>query len=352
VGLPTFSRHQADRQYFYVNQRLIKDKLISHAVKKAYQDVLFHGRHPVFVLYLTLDPALVDVNAHPAKVEVRFREGRLVHDFLFRALYHSLSEQRPTLVSPPEITETFVTEPPLSPVRYNASTELNTQSSLPVTIEEAPQTYIIQPLNEDENTATVSQDRPTLGYAIAHLHSIYILSETQDGIILVDAHAAHERITYERLKTQYHQQSIVIQPLLLPIKLSVTETQADCAEQQQATFQTLGFEINRIAPETLLLREVPSLLAQADLSILILEVLADFIEYGSSDRIQAQTHHILATMACHHSVRSQRRLTITEMNVLLREMETTERSGQCNHGRPTWIHLDQKALDHFFLRGQ
>ncbi len=359
VGLPTFSRSQQDKQYFYVNQRLIKDRLIAHAVKKAYQDVMFQGRHPVFVLYLSLDPALVDVNAHPAKLEVRFREGRLVHDFLFRALHRSIAAQRP---SSPEIDiiesqavdydiPAPVKQQPTSSASFHPPT-VTTHASIPFTIAEETQHYVIQPQIEG-NKITLSTDSfPPLGYAIAHVHNIYILSETQTGIILVDAHAAHERITYERLKKQYHQGHIANQPLLLPIKISVTSNEADLAEQQQAVFSSLGFEINRIDFETLLLRSVPVLLAKADNETLVRDVLADLVVDEESERIKERCNEILATMACHSSVRAKRRLTIDEMNALLREMEQTERIGQCNHGRPTWVNLTHAELDHFFLRGR
>ncbi len=359
VGLPTFSRSQPDRQYFYVNQRLIKDRLISHAVKKAYQDVMFHGRHPVFVLYLSLDPALVDVNAHPAKLEVRFREGRLVHDFLFRALHRSIAEQRPSSPEGGGIESQAVDYDIPAPIKQQLVSSpsfqyasLTVQSAVPFNIAEKTQNYVIQPQIED-NEVTLSADNfPPLGYAMAHLHSIYILSETQKGMILVDAHAAHERITYERLKKQYHQEAIANQPLLLPVRISVTSNEADLAEQQQAIFNALGFEINRIDLQTLLLRSVPLLLAKADNETLVRDVLADITAQGSSERIEERTNEMLATMACHGSVRAKRRLTIEEMNALLREMEQTERIGQCNHGRPTWINLTHAELDQFFLRGQ
>ncbi|MDQ7089096.1 MAG: DNA mismatch repair endonuclease MutL [Methylococcales bacterium] len=360
VGLPTFSRSQQDMQYFYVNQRLIKDRLISHAVKKAYQDVMFQGRHPVFILYLTLESTLVDVNAHPAKLEVRFREGRLVHDFLFRALYRSIAEQRPTTTEtsseanlPLNYQQTAPShQPQLSSVKPQSYSS-TAQSLVPLTIKEGRQTYeISSQTNRYDNKPSDNNTLPPLGYAVAHLHSIYIVSETQEGIILVDAHAAHERITYERLKTQYAQSNIISQPLLLPIKILVTLKEADLAEQQHLIFDSLGFEINRITPETLLLRSIPILLAKADTEKLIRDVLADIIEYGRSERIEERCNEILATMACHSSVRAKRRLTVDEMNALLREMEQTERIGQCNHGRPTWINLSHTELDKFFLRGQ
>ncbi len=375
VGLPTFSRSQQDMQFFYVNGRLVRDKLVSHAVKQAYQDVLFHGRHPVFVLYLTLDPALVDVNAHPAKLEVRFREGRLVHDFLFSALHRSLADLRPgrNLMQQAEV-EALPQTPAVLDAKPNNVAWLNDsvtqqskpsfdnktayssrspqQASLPLHVEEAIQAYAsLYPKPEPVAQPAQPEARP-LGYAIAHLHNIYILSETPSGIILVDAHAAHERVTYERLKQQYQNGAVPSQPLLLPIKIKVSAAEADLAEQEHEFFNTLGFEINRSGPETIVLRSIPVLLGNTDMETLVRDVLADMTEHGMSQRIQEKSNEILATVACHGAVRAHRRLTIDEMNALLRDMEQTERIGQCNHGRPTWIELSTNDLDKFFLRGQ
>ena len=421
VGLPTFSRSQQDMQFFYVNGRLVRDKLVSHAVKQAYQDVLFHGRHPVFVLYLTLDPTLVDVNAHPAKLEVRFREGRLVHDFLFSALHRSLADLRPGhsdrpntgWVTTPRMeddckdaggraptvgalggagavaeveqlpsgsvtqqseSESLPQTQPVLDARPNNVSWLDDsarpqskpnfankstysprppqQASLPLHVEESIQAYAsLYPKPEPIAQSTQPEAKP-LGHAIAHLHNIYILSETPTGIILVDAHAAHERVTYERLKQQYQNGAIPSQPLLLPIKIKVSAAEADLAEQEHEFFSALGFEINRSGPETVVLRSIPVLLGNTDTETLIRDVLADISEYGMSQRIQERSNEILATVACHSSVRAHRRLTIEEMNALLRDMEQTERIGQCNHGRPTWVELSTNDLDKFFLRGQ
>jgi DNA mismatch repair protein MutL len=387
VGLPTFSRSQQDMQFFYVNGRLIKDRLVAHAVKQAYQDVLYHGRHSVFVLYLELDPALVDVNAHPTKLEVRFREGRMVHDFLFQALHRSLADQRPGGTQVAQQIETIAdfseTQNNVAPLR----TPLNQQTSLPLTLPEpgldgmsqrttpeAFSAYRYPP--ERANLSDVAEqikaygklypqtDRaipvqaptepamPPLGFALAHIHNIYILAETANGIILVDAHAAHERVTYERLKQHYHNRAIVSQPLLLPIKLQVTAAEADLAEQEHAFFMGLGFEINRSGPETVVLRATPALLAKADVDQLVRDILADLATHGVSHKAQESLNAILATMACHSSVRAKRKLSIEEMNALLRDMEQTERIGQCNHGRPTWVALSHQDLDRFFMRGQ
>ncbi|MDD5266850.1 MAG: DNA mismatch repair endonuclease MutL [Methylococcales bacterium] len=366
VGLPTFSRSQQDMQFFYVNGRLIRDKLIAHAVKQAYQDVLYHGRHPVFVLYLTLDPTLVDVNAHPAKLEVRFREGRLVHDFLFSALHRSLADIRPqhseiqvsdslTGQTAPELTPQQ-TRPDFVPKPVYGQRPPQ-QSSLPLTVAETIKAYASlypedQTVSKQEHPLPPTQDTPPLGFARAHLHNIYILAETPRGIILVDAHAAHERVTYERLKQQYQQGAVPSQPLLLPIKINVSTAEADLAEQEHAFFSSLGFELTRSGPETIILRSTPALLGNIDKEALIRDVLADITEHGMSHRIQEQSNQLLATIACHGAVRAHRRLGIDEMNALLRDMEQTERIGQCNHGRPTWIELTTNDLDKFFLRGQ
>ncbi|PKM10593.1 MAG: DNA mismatch repair endonuclease MutL [Gammaproteobacteria bacterium HGW-Gammaproteobacteria-3] len=362
VGLPTFSRSQQDMQFFYVNGRLIKDKLVSHAIRQAYQDVLYHGRHPVFVLYLTLEPSLVDVNAHPTKLEVRFREGRLVHDFLFKALHRSLADVRPGHQNTGMAAQTERFTPPPqdaqtpSPALVAKSAFFQSQprqTSLPQQVREDIQAYAGLYQHKDAEVPAPTADEPhPLGHAIAHLHNIYILAETAKGIVLVDAHAAHERVTYERLKQHYHQGSVPSQPLLLPIKIKVTTNEADLAEEQAGLFASLGFDLNRSGPETLVLRSAPALLNGADMATLIQDVLADLIEHGLSRRIQEKTNEILARVACHGSIRAHRRLSLDEMNALLRDMERTERIGQCNHGRPTWIELSTQDLDRFFLRGQ
>lgn len=394
VGLPTFSRSQQDMQFFYVNGRLIKDRLVAHAVKQAYQDVLYHGRHPVFVLYLALDPALVDVNAHPTKLEVRFREGRMVHDFLFQALHRSLAEQRPGLAPahPVEVQTRPDAEPqaaipgrptlnlqeslPMSladarhsadnaskrDLNYTPNSSATTngspsrgfsypgQAKMPATVADQIQAYA--KLYPQTEAIKPDQAMPPLGFALAHIHNIYILAETANGIILVDAHAAHERVTYERLKQHYHNRAIVSQPLLLPIKIQVTPAEADLAEQEHAFFHGLGFEINRSGPETVVLRAVPALLAKTDVDRLVRDILADLNVHGVSRKAEESINATLATMACHSSVRAKRKLTIEEMNALLRDMEQTERIGQCNHGRPTWVALSHQDLDRFFMRGQ
>ena len=362
IGLPTFSRSQPDLQYFFVNGRMVRDKLASHAIRQAYQDVLYHGRHPAFVLYLELDPALVDVNAHPAKHEIRFRETRLVHDFLFRTLHHALAQTRaghriepepePGLVKSADLTAHAA--PASSDTSESAVRPFAQQRTLPLAVREHMDTY--QRLHNAPPSSTVAQnpdhDIPPLGFAIAQLHGIYILAENAQGLILVDMHAAHERITYERLKDHLEHEGIRSQPLLVPLSLTLSLRELGLINDYSDVLIDMGFGVDQIGPETVAVRSIPSLLAQSDSGQLLRDVLADLATYGSSDRVRESIHDILATMACHGSVRANRRLSIPEMNALLRDMERTERSDQCNHGRPTWTQLRLDELDKLFLRGR
>ena len=351
ISMPTFSRSQTDMQFFYVNGRFVKDKTVAHAIKQAYSDVLFSGRHAVFVLYLTLNPEEVDVNAHPAKLEVRFRESRAVHDFMMSCVKRALANVRPTIPNygelPPRSESEFELSQNFSP-RYQ-------QQSLSLTEPAIYQTLYSQPNESSPEPKKTFDNNPNymvLGYAVSHLHGIYIVAETATGMVLVDTHAAHERITFERLKQQYADGKIATQSLLLPIKIIVTEAEAELAENSEHFFTELGFELNRIALETLLLRAQPALLQNSDGEKLVRDVLADLAEHEESYRIQNEYNDVLAKMACYGSVRAHRLLTQDEMNALLRELEQTERGGQCNHGRPTWISLSTQDLDKFFLRGQ
>lgn len=384
VGLPTFSRSQADLQYFYVNGRMVRDKLVVHAVRQAYRDVLYNGRHPTFVLFLELDPSAVDVNVHPTKHEVRFREGRTVHDFLYGTLHRALGEVRPEdqLAAPAAVApvvrptgleagefgpqgemslaanvlERPVAEPAWRPTASSGGYAPPTRPAGPVGTAEAQAAYreYLAPLPDSAPVSLPESqgDIPPLGYALAQLKGIYILAENAQGLVLVDMHAAHERITYERLKIAMASEGLKGQPLLVPESLAVSQREADCAEEHAAWFQRLGFELQRLGPESLAIRQTPALLKQAEASQLVRDVLSDLLEYGTSDRIQAHLNELLATMACHGAVRANRRLTLPEMNGLLRDMEQTERSGQCNHGRPTWTQLGMDDLDKLFLRGR
>ena len=368
MGLPTFSRSQADLQYFYVNGRVIRDKVVSHAVRQAYADVLYHGRHPAYVLFLELDPAQVDVNVHPTKHEVRFREQRMVHGFLYSSLHRAIAEVRPGQ-SPAAtmVDEGEAVMPAMEPSQ--ASMSLSAPAGRP---SYAPPTgkdfgygqglrqadaygALVRPQVAENPVMPPASDQetvPPLGYAVAQLHGIFILAENQQGLVVVDMHAAHERITYERLKQSWSEDKVRSQPLLVPVSLAVSSREADFAEQQPEVFSRLGFMVDRAGPETLVVREVPAMLRDSDSEAMVRDVLSDLLAQGSSERIEQKLDELLSTMACHGSVRANRRLTLPEMNALLRDMEATERSGQCNHGRPTWTQMSLKDLDRLFMRGQ
>ena len=353
VALPTFSRSQADLQFFYVNRRMVRDKLVTHAIRQAYQDVLFHGRHPAYVLFLEIDPASVDVNAHPTKHEVRFRDSRLVHDYLYRTLHDALADVRPAAEHPSPLPARPLqslhvqrapgTAPSQANMRLDVQEQVSRYAALHPQVESRP---------DSAGAATEAGDSFPLGFALAQLHGVYILAQNADGLVLVDMHAAHERITYESLKAAQSGEGIRTQPLLVPVSLNVSQREAAICEEKQDWFTELGFEIDRMGLEQVVVRQVPSLLHEADIATLVRDVLSDLLEHGSSRRVQDCINELFSTMACHGSVRANRRLTIDEMNALLREMERTERSGQCNHGRPTWIQIGLAELDKLFLRGR
>ncbi|MFP5383681.1 MAG: DNA mismatch repair endonuclease MutL, partial [Gammaproteobacteria bacterium] len=324
LGLPTFSRAQPDLQYFYVNGRMVRDRVLTHAVRQAFADVLFHGRHPAYVLYLDIDPLLVDVNVHPTKHEVRFRDSRLVHDFLFRTLHRVIADLRPQdQVAPAQLpTGAAAAVEAVQPTQ--ATFHLQDRPSSPADLAARMQAYrrLTAPeaagLNTGANgigeaapaalslpdTLTTHGDTPPLGYALAQLHGIYILAQNALGLVLVDMHAAHERITYERLKHACDEQEVATQPLLVPVGIAVGEREADVAEERASLFAQLGFAVERAGPETLLVREIPALLADSDVPQLLRDVLADLHEHGSSTRITQVRDELLATMACHGSVRA------------------------------------------------
>lgn len=402
AALPGYSRSQGDMQFFYVNGRLVRDKLVMHALKQAYQDVLYQGRQPVYVLYLTLDPAMVDVNAHPTKLEVRFRESRLVHDFLYRSVQRALAEYRPgmthdrsddakslaPIVNAVDLNDhsrgedTPVERPATASLTATSVQPRATQNSAtqrswssasgerrPAFASNATQSTL-RGLNElysprvekafeeksglakHEPIQTVTEQPPLLGFALAHLRRIYILAENEKGLVLVDAHAAHERITYERMKRQFQSGNIARQPLLLPMRLQLTSREGDLVDEYAEQLDQLGLELTRSGVDTVMIRAIPLALQAGQAETLVRDVLSDLNELGHSGRIEEALNAILSKMACHGSVRAQRRLEIAEMNALLRELEATENFGHCNHGRPTWVELDGKALDKFFQRGQ
>jgi DNA mismatch repair protein MutL len=351
IGLPTFSRSQANLQFLFVNGRMVRDRVVTHALRQAYQDVLYHGRHPAYVVYLELDPGQVDVNAHPAKHEVRFRNQRTVYDFIFSTVHANLAETKAGGVAQPAHTAV--------PVRAAAgpTPPLRAQVPMPFGVAEQMEAYrgLHEPVPGAPPAIRPEEPRgaiPPLGYALAQLHGVYILAQNSQGLVIVDMHAAHERIVYERLKLAYGGDGIRRQPLLVPVTVAVTEREAGLVEEDPERFSALGFEVRRMGPETLVVREVPTVLGDVDVAALVRDVLADLLTLGTSDRLEARLNELLAGMACHGAVRANRRLTVPEMNTLLRDMERTERSGQCNHGRPTWVQLDMAALDKLFLRGQ
>lgn len=351
LARPTFSRSQSDLQYFYVNGRAVRDKLLVHAARLGFNDVMFHGRQPAYVLYLELDPARVDVNAHPAKQEVRFRDSRLVHDFVFRTVQEALAATSPAAAVPQANGASYAM--PAAPGYRPAGL---TPSQVPMAAETLAtygQLHSVPPA-APSSTAVVSAETgvPPLGVPIAQLHGIYILAASPEGLILVDMHAAHERITYERMKAALRQGGVVTQPLLVPVSVAVSRREADLAEQFGAELAANGFVVERRAPENLSIREVPALLARDDVTTLLRDLLADLAEHGESRRVPESLERVLANSACRTSLRAHRELTLAEMDALLREMERTPRADQCNHGRPTWTRLTHSELDRLFLRGR
>ena len=379
IGLPTFSRSQRDLQYFFVNGRVVKDHLIAHAIRRAYNDVLYHGRHPAFILYFEIQPKLVDVNVHPAKSEVRFREGRSVHDYLYRTLHRVIAGLTPAdsqvdLPAPEAAKQSVAFQqsdimPSLaSPHRggggYGSG---QSQQFIAGLVKEQMETYKnLQPDNENANYNDGWQSPaesegvlkepdeivPPLGFAIAQLKGIYILAENAEGMVMVDMHAAHERITYETLKQQSENNNLMIQPLLVPLNIHVSEKECQLVGEFESMFTQFGIEIDQLGDEQIVVRSIPQILARADIEALIRDVLSDIAEFGQSERLKDAGHEVLSSVACHGSVRANRKLSIEEMNALLRQMEEVERSGQCNHGRPTWMRVSLAEIDKWFLRGR
>jgi DNA mismatch repair protein MutL len=389
IGLPTASKARADGQFFYVNGRFVRDKLLLHAVRSAYQDVLHGDRYPSYVLSLDLDPALVDVNVHPSKIEVRFRDSRAVHQFVFHAVQRALAQTSATAHGsvPAPITATEVSAAPSSWQRPHEQTTFGAQLAPtfspspfpPGSRWDAPVPGVAQ-RNESygalfaagadtvqhpsagsmppvvSSGAMSDDDEYPLGFALAQLHGIYVLAQNRKGLVLVDMHAAHERILYEQLKNaldaQIEGRDMQVQQMLIPVTFFADAVEVGTAQEHQETLATLGFDIAAISPTTLAVRAVPTLLRNADAQTLARDVLRDVREYGGSRVLIERRNELLGTLACHTAVRANRILTVPEMNSLLRQMESTERADQCNHGRPTWVQLDISALDKLFLRGQ
>ncbi|WP_133680336.1 DNA mismatch repair endonuclease MutL [Paludibacterium purpuratum] len=381
IADPTYSKASRDAQYFYVNGRFVREKTAQHALRQAYRDVLHHERHPAYVLFLTMDPAAVDVNVHPTKIEVRFRESQAVHQFLFHSLNKTLSGSagnRADATHEPTATATDSTmpSPAMSAARPSmpppARGQVFVQQSMPLHVAEGAQS-IYQKLFDgvreeeralDRQTGTPRTDLPPvalpesddgippLGFALAQLHGVYILSQCQEGLIVVDMHAAHERIVYERLKTALDHEGIPTQPLLLPVSFGASAQEVATVEEHKEGMTRLGLELAALSPTQIAVRAVPQWLSDGNPVDLARAVLADVREFGLTRVLTERRNELLATMACHGAVRANRQLTLVEMNALLRDMEATERSGQCNHGRPTWSRLSMKQLDELFMRGQ
>lgn len=371
---PTFSRHTRDTQYVYVNGRFVRDKLISHAIRQAYQDVMHGDRHPAFVLFLELDPSLVDVNVHPAKTEVRFRDSQAIHRFIFHALHKALAT--------PSGTSNLVTasQAPSNPFAGNqfdnggdhvksyptfqSQIDLRTHQSSAdfyqtmfggIKKEYQSQNEVLEDKIEAAVGRTPIQDFP-LGFAVAQVHGVYVLAQNNLGLVVVDMHAAHERIMYERLKNALDDENVPMQPLLIPVSFQADRLEVATVEDElsngQGNLRLLGFDLAVLSPTTLAVRAVPVMLQDADAVALARDVIRDLREYGGSRALTERRNEMLGTMACHAAVRANRTLTIPEMNALLRDMEATERSGQCNHGRPTWFQVTMGELDKMFMRGK
>lgn len=387
VGQPTFNRSQSDMQYLFVNGRIVRDRLLSYAVKQAYADVLYHGRHPAYLIFLEIPNALVDVNVHPSKYEVRFANGRWVYDFLRRSVRESVARpvaaesgsgaQLGNGVSSFQDSESSLFSPGLS--RPDSQTAMQFQQSAPAAYGEgeAAANYLASPVSggsfnrqlqgiiqqrRDNGLGSVvnepsadygdNSEMPRLGFAKAQIHGVYILAENQQGMVLVDMHAAHERVVYERFKKQWVNDRLVSQPLLVPIAMALDLSQVAVWQANEQGFAKLGFSIEMLGPEQLKITAVPALLIKSDIVGLLNDMIADLAVAGQTQQVEERINEMLSTMACHGSVRANRQLTIAEMNALLREMEVTERSDQCNHGRPTWVQMSMAQLDSLFMRGQ
>lgn len=410
AGLPTASRGRADQQYFFVNGRFVRDKLLTHAVRAAYEDVLHGDRYPSYVLFLDLPPEAVDVNVHPSKIEVRFRDSRSIHQYVFHAVQRALARHagaspettaggHAAQLSPaPGGPASFLNTPlglgaasgtggtgfssPSSSSSSAGNTWMRqarmTQGTLPVaqplalydalfgrkdtgagtpdgttviahdsaSATNTPPGFVASPL------AATAHDEQPLGFALGQIHGIYVLAQNAHGLVIVDMHAAHERILYEQFKNALADRTIAVQSLLLPISMTATPVEIGTVEEERDTLESLGFDLAVLSPTTLAIRAVPALLKDADLQSLARAVLADLHAFGGSRVLTERQHELLGTLACHHAVRANRRLTLDEMNALLRQMEATERADQCNHGRPTWYQLTLNDLDRLFMRGQ
>ena len=374
ISLPAYSRTTRDAQYFFVNGRFVRDKILAHALRQAYQDILHHQRHPAFVLFLDMPPEAVDVNVHPAKSEVRFRESQSIHQFVFHTLQQALStpmaESNAAIPASQQTTEKNISPPapshypqqqriPLGAAQQQAAyrlwevqTENTAQPKIIIKETDSHNNRNEELPSEEDFSTPSSPDNAPLGYALAQLSGIYILAQGEQGLIVVDMHAAHERIVYERLKTAFDQQKMPIQPLLIPVSFAADALDIATAEEEHEALAKLGFDIAPLSPTALAVRTLPAMLKQAHAEAAARDVLRELREYGASRALTERRNQLLATLACHSAVRANRHLTLPEMNGILREMERTERSGQCNHGRPTWFKISLNELDAMFMRGK
>ena len=360
LGLPAVSRAQSDLQYFFVNGRPVRDRIMAHAVRQSYRDILYQDRQPAVVLYLDIDPDRVDVNAHPAKHEVRFRDSSLVHEFIRRAVQATLAEIRPGTAPQPIVQAGERWRSAGGPGGGSVSAERweLRQPGLPLRVDEQMAVYGRMHSSSGPEPAPVDPapaadtERPPLGYALGQLHGCYVLAENADGLVVVDMHAAHERILYERLKRLQAENALKTQTLLVPVTLTVGPRERQLIEEHGALFAQSGLEVAILGPETLAVRQVPALLADTDIAGMVRDMLADLAVYETSDRLEDANQALLASLACHGAIRANRPLNLLEMNALLRDMERTDRGGQCNHGRPTWTQLTLDELDRLFRRGR
>lgn len=365
AGAPQAARSRADQQYFFVNGRYVRDRLLSHAVREAYSDVLHGDRQPAYALFLELDPRGVDVNVHPAKTEVRFRDSRSIHQFIFHAVKRALSPaagQAPVAYAQVDAPadHAIAPRPAYAPYQHGLGVEQPVAAYQSMFAQTAA-TPFRAPMPTPGAAAAIAPlplpqpsrpDAPPLGYALAQLHGVYILAQNEAGLVLVDMHAAHERIVYERMRRSLDAGALQRQSLLVPAMFQADSVEVATAEEQQDALDKLGFEVGVASPTTLAVRAVPAALAGGDLPALARSVLADLREFGATEALATRRDELLSTMACHAAVRANRILSVPEMNALLREMEETERSGSCNHGRPTWYQMSMPDLDRLFLRGR
>ena len=354
AGLPAYSRGTRDHQYFFVNGRFVRDKLIAHALREAYKDILHHQRHPAFVLFLEMDPLGVDVNVHPTKIEVRFRDGRAIHQFIYHALNKGLAGSKAGESSMAAVPDIVATRDYIPAVNYP------TQGRMELGVAQSPGFYQTlfgqsKPQSQSVTSYATSQaepEMPPLGFALGQLQGIYILAQNEKGLVVVDMHAAHERVVYEKLKSALDMDAIAAQPLLIPVTFNADKLDVATVEENAGTLRELGFEMATLSPTAIAIRALPAMLKDADAAQLARDVLQDIREFGASRVLTERRNELLSTMACHGSVRANRMLTLPEMNALLRQMEVTERSGQCNHGRPTWFQMSLSELDKMFMRGK